>query len=122
MLIVSTRLVFRDGNWVIRDLGSTNGTRVNGALSADPASNPAMRSCWGTPSGESTDEDGSAPRSIRPDECEYSLGQFVGRGVGVDSNAVRRRLVALLDSAYHTEPEPLALGAQTQPPMMLGAV
>ena len=24
------RLFFRDGNWVIRDLGSTNGTRVNG--------------------------------------------------------------------------------------------
>ena len=24
------QLFFRDGNWVIRDLGSTNGTRVNG--------------------------------------------------------------------------------------------
>jgi pSer/pThr/pTyr-binding forkhead associated (FHA) protein len=24
------QLLFRDGNWVIRDLGSTNGTRVNG--------------------------------------------------------------------------------------------
>jgi predicted component of type VI protein secretion system len=24
------RLVFRDGHWVIQDLGSTNGTRVNG--------------------------------------------------------------------------------------------
>ena len=24
------KLSFRDGNWVIRDLGSTNGTRVNG--------------------------------------------------------------------------------------------
>lgn len=24
------RLIFRDGNWVIRDLGSTNGTTVNG--------------------------------------------------------------------------------------------
>jgi len=26
------RLLFRDGNWILRDLGSTNGTAVNGAV------------------------------------------------------------------------------------------
>jgi hypothetical protein len=25
------RVIFRDGNWILRDLGSTNGTTVNGA-------------------------------------------------------------------------------------------
>jgi len=41
------QLFFRDGNWVIRDLGSTNGTRVNGVRVGRCRLRPADRVALG---------------------------------------------------------------------------
>jgi FHA domain len=41
------RLVFRDGSWVIQDLGSTNGTRVNGVTVGRCELRPGDRIAFG---------------------------------------------------------------------------